>query len=67
MNEGRPRCPRTTKHQYATEADAKLMAGFIPAKWPRNRNATALRAYLCPFCKMWHLTHQPYQPKKGKG
>lgn len=53
------KCERADKVQYATEADAKLMVSMTPAMRPRNRNANILRAYCCPFCSYWHLTHKP--------
>lgn len=46
---------RTGKRRYATELDAKIKLALIPD----SPNRRELRAYLCPFCCGWHLTHQP--------
>lgn len=41
-----------TKLAYATEAEANFMA------FAHTTPSTPLRAYRCPYCDMWHLTHK---------
>lgn len=54
-----PTCPKTKKRVYENEEQATVLANFLPARSPNNRNVTTLRAYQCQFCGGWHLTHKP--------
>jgi len=45
------------KRIYASKGEALATAARVLAN-PRNRSASALRAYHCPRCKGYHLTKQ---------
>ena len=42
----------TSKRRYASNIDALMFAA-------RSRSGDMLRAYECPVCGGWHLTHTP--------
>lgn len=56
LRERRLRC-RSGKAAFRDELAAKMAL----AKIPDGPN----RAYRCPECHRWHLTSQPYRPKRA--
>ena len=52
------KCRRTNKIKWRTELDAKLAMANIDHKMRAATKDKEVRAYLCPFCQYWHLTHQ---------
>lgn len=50
-------CDRAGKRRFPSQAKARRSAirGQLPGYW---------RAYRCPFCMGWHLTHQ--RPGEGR-
>lgn len=61
-------CKETSKVCFPNELEAKL--ALLKAENYDKINAhqhfeiRPIRAYQCPFCKQWHLTHQSYNRKK---
>ncbi len=60
-------CNKTLKRRYATEQAAQrvLLSARIKRSLHDNDRRHEERAYQCPFCDGWHLTSQPFDPKKG--
>jgi len=50
------RCGPQKKRPYRTKAIAKMMAARI---MKAGHVQEKLRVYKCPWCREWHLTHQP--------
>lgn len=50
------RCATTGKIKHRDEIAAKIALGILATMPLRERKER--RAYLCPFCKGWHLTSQ---------
>lgn len=46
------------KKRYPKEAKARIAAAFVSGREEKD-----LDVYECKFCKGWHLTSQPKQPK----
>jgi len=53
------------KHKYATEALALAVAAHSEAENRRSGSRVSLRAYPCPRCHCWHLTHLGRKGKKS--
>lgn len=53
----RPKCPKTGKTQYATQAEAKKGIVFI---WSRDSSVQMdeLEIYTCPDCRALHIRHK---------
>ena len=48
---------RCNKHSYPSKKDAQTAINHRTRGHQRNR-PSLLRAYYCPRCSKWHLTHQ---------
>lgn len=57
-------CDVAGKVRYRTKLDAELALAQIRVSDSTRRSAasgrTEKRAYPCPHCKNWHLTHKEY-------
>lgn len=51
---GRP-CPTTGKRKYRSSLDVML---------DHSDNPRLVRAYLCRFCKSWHMTSEPKRSRR---
>lgn len=60
------RCRATGKARYYDRVAALLALATIQHKDGSHRYATEQRAYRCPQCKGWHLTHQPLNQNEAK-
>lgn len=49
---GRRACGRKRRYQTSEEAEVVALESL------RKGSDEALRAYRCPYCKGWHLTHR---------
>lgn len=49
----------TSKRRYPSNMDALMFAA-------RSRSGDVLRAYECPVCGGWHLTHAPAEEEEGR-
>lgn len=58
------KCRRSGKIKWRTELDAKLAMANIDYKMRAATKEKEIRAYRCPFCDYWHLTHQ--EPRQHK-
>lgn len=52
-----PYCPKG-KRAYATQEDAEKGLKAITRLKARVRGLRVERAYHCPWCDHWHLTHK---------
>lgn len=60
-------CNKTLKQRYATEQAATrvLLNARISRSLRENSRRREERVYRCEFCEGWHLTSQPFDPKRG--
>lgn len=58
------KCGRTNKVKWRTELDARMAIANIEFKMRASTKNKEVRAYLCPFCNFWHLTHQELRVHK---
>lgn len=54
-------CPDRGKHQYVSKEEAQRVAAYA-----RSRNGWIMKAYLCPFCDLWHLTNRRGDNSKSR-
>lgn len=53
QRDNRPTCPKTGKHAFPSESQAKRA---MRARLNKGANTSKMRVYICEFCKNWHLT-----------
>ena len=61
-------CERTGKKCFETKADASIVIKYYSSRNKKRYNKNGdipKRAYQCPFCGMYHLTHLANQ-RRGK-
>lgn len=58
------KCRRTGKVKWRSELDARMAMANIDYKMRAATKDKEVRAYLCPFCDFWHLTHQELRVRK---
>lgn len=64
VDKTKKKCRRTGKVKWRSELDARMAMANIDFKMRSANRDKEIRAYQCPFCEFWHLTHQPLRERK---